>query len=142
MSDPVYSFDQNGNLIVAFPAPVAGSGIRTAAPLNKPNALAGNVGLFAPGGVVNASEAGIGGNNVTISATAVLGAGNIQVGGVGTGIPAASTVSLAAGLSGVSNLTANVSQMAEASADMSKDRDKNKKKQLGTISVELIGFGA
>ncbi|NOU23496.1 MAG: filamentous hemagglutinin N-terminal domain-containing protein [Methyloglobulus sp.] len=142
VSDPVYSFDQNGNLIVAFPAPVAGSGIRTAAPLNKPNALAGNVGLFAPGGVVNASEAGIGGNNVTISATAVLGAGNIQVGGVGTGIPAASTVSLAAGLSGVSNLTANVSQMAEASADMSKDRDKNKKKQLGTISVELIGFGA
>jgi hypothetical protein len=25
---------------------------------------------------------------------------------------------------------------------MSKDKDKNKKKQLGTISVELIGFGA
>lgn len=70
-------------------------------------------------------------------------ANNIQVGGVGTGIPSASTASLAAGLTGVSNLTANVSQMAQASADMGKDNDKDekKKKQLGTISVELIGFG-
>jgi hypothetical protein len=142
VSDPVYRFDENGNLVVDFPPPVSGSGIRTAAPINQPNGKAGNVGLFAPGGVVNASEAGIGGNNVTISATAVLGAGNIQVGGIATGVPAASVGSLAAGLTGVSNLTANVSQMAEASADMSKDKDKNKKKQLGTISVELIGFGA
>ncbi|MEQ1544767.1 filamentous haemagglutinin family protein [Methyloglobulus sp.] len=142
VSDPVYSFDENGNLVVDFPPPVSGSGIRTAAALNQANGKAGNVGLFAPGGVVNASEAGIGGNNVTISATAVLGAGNIQVGGIATGVPAASVSSLAAGLTGVSNLTANVSQMAEASADMSKDKDKNKKKQLGTISVELIGFGA
>lgn len=157
VSDPVFSFDENGNLIVDFPPPVAGSGIRTAAPLNKLDSVVGgescktnpdlckpgNVRLSAPLGIVNAGEAGIGGNNVTISATAVLGANNIQVGGVGTGIPSASTASLAAGLTGVSNLTANVSQMAQASADMGKDNDKDekKKKQLGTISVELIGFG-
>ncbi len=144
VSDPKYSFDENGNLAVEFPAPVAGSGLRTVAPPDNSNAKAGNVGLFAPGGIVNAAEAGIGGNNVTISATAVLGANNIQVGGVSTGVPAASTVSLAAGLTGVSNLTANVSQMAEASAAMGgkNDKDGKQKNQLSTINVELIGFGA
>lgn len=86
VSDPVFSFDENGNLIVDFPPPVAGSGIRTAAPLNKLDSVVGgescktnpdlckpgNVRLSAPLGIVNAGEAGIGGNNVTISATAVL----------------------------------------------------------------------
>jgi filamentous hemagglutinin len=136
-----FSVDQNGNQVVTIPPPVSGSGIRTAKPI-RGNMTAGNVGLFAPKGIVNAAEAGIGGNNVTISATAVLGANNIQIGGISTGVPAASSVSLAAGLTGVSNLTANVSQMAQASTDMNKDKDNNKKKQLGTISVELIGFGA
>jgi filamentous hemagglutinin len=145
VADPKYSFDANGNLIVEFLAPVAGSGIRTSAP-PAGNAEAGDVGLYAPGGVVNAAEAGIGGNNVTISATAVLGAGNIQVGGVATGVPAATTVSLAAGLTGVGNVAANATQAAEASANMNKDRMDDAKngshKQLGTISVELLGFGA
>lgn len=138
VSDPVYGFDENGNLTVDFPPPIAGSGIRT---VDK-----GNVGLFAPGGVVDAGEAGIGGNNVTISAVAVLGANNIDVGGVSTGVPATSTVSLAAGLTGVGNAAANATKMAEASASMDKNRqsedEANKKNQLGTIKVELIGFGA
>ncbi len=140
---PVIDFDSEGNLVVEFPAIVSGSGIRTAAPLDA-NEEAGNVALFAPGGVVNAGEAGIGGNNVTISATAVLGANNIQVGGVGTGVPAASTVSLAAGLTGASNLTASVNQMAQASTDMSnRGEDKAKKqKRLRSIVVKLLGFGA
>ena len=141
VSDPIFSFDENGNLIVDFPPPVAGSGIRTAAPLNKPSSAAGgadcqtkpdlckpgNVRLSAPLGIVDAGEAGIGGNNVTISATAVLGANNIDVGGIATGVPAASSGSLAAGLTGVSNLAANVSQMAEASAGLGEDKDEEKK---------------
>jgi hypothetical protein len=100
--------------------------------------------LFAPGGVVNAGEAGIGGSNVTISAVSVLGANNIQVGGVSTGVPTASVGSLAAGLTGVSNLSANVSQIAQAAADTSpKDTaDKaDKTAKLGVLSVEFIGYG-
>ena len=136
---PIVSFDANGNLVVTFPPVVSGSGIRTSAPIGKRQ---GNVSLFAPGGVVNAGEAGIAGKDVTISATAVLGSNNIQVGGVGSGVPAASSGSLAAGLTGVSNLTANVSQVAQAATDISKDTEStNKSLKLGTITVDLIGFG-
>ncbi len=137
---PEYSFDDSGNLVVTFPPVVSGSGIRTAATAGN---TAGDVFLFAPKGVVNAGEAGIGGTNVTISATAVLGANNIQVGGIGSGVPAASTGSLAAGLTGVSNLSASVSQVAQASADMSKgNEDANgKNAKLGVLSVDVIGYG-
>lgn len=141
---PIISFDQSGNLIITFPPITSGSGIRTAAPVGE-DIPPGNVALFAPGGVVNAGEAGIAGNNVTIAATAVLGANNIQVGGVGTGVPAASAGSLAAGLTGVSNLTANVVQAAESSlTDMARDREdaaSERSMKLGTLSVDLIGFG-
>ena len=80
--------------------------------------------------------------NVTISATAVLGANNIQVGGVSTGVPVASTGSLAAGLTGTSNLGANVSQVAQATAGLN-DNDKNSSKNaaLGMLSVDVLGFG-
>lgn len=137
---PEYSFDESGNLVVTFPPIVSGSGIRTAATAGN---TAGDVFLFAPKGVVNAGEAGIGGTNVTISATAVLGANNIQVGGIGSGVPVASSGSLAAGLTGVSNLSASVSQVAQASADMSKgNEDSNSKNaKLGVLSVDVIGYG-
>ena len=116
-----------------------GSGIRAA---SSGDVAPGNVFLFAPQGVVNAGEAGIGGTNVTISATAVLGANNIQVGGVSTGVPVASTGSLAAGLTGTSNLGANVSQVAQATAGLN-DGDKNSSKNaaLGMLSVDVLGFG-
>jgi hypothetical protein len=141
---PIVSFDKSGNLVIEFPPIVSGSGIRTAATFGN---TAGDVYLFAPKGVVNAGEAGIGGTNVTISATAVLGANNIQVGGISTGVPAASSGSLAAGLSGVSNLNASVSQVAQASADMSKDNEKSNAEKatrdfkLGTLSVDILGYG-
>ncbi|MDD5276169.1 MAG: filamentous hemagglutinin family protein [Methylovulum sp.] len=138
---PIISVDKNGNLTIKIPTIVSGSGIRTGAPAGS---QPGNVALFAPKGVVNAGEAGIAGTNVTISATAVLGANNIQVGGISSGVPAASTGSLAAGLTGVSNLTASVSQVAQASVDASsngKDSATNKNMKLGTLSVEIMGYG-
>jgi hypothetical protein len=137
---PIRSFDTLGNLVVKFPPIVSGSGIRTAA--SSTGVKPGDVYLFAPKGVVDAGEAGIGGTNVTISATAVLGANNIQVGGVSTGVPVASTGSLAAGLTGTSNLGANVSQVAQATAGLN-DGDKNSSKNtaLGMLSVDVLGFG-
>ena len=132
--------DKNGNLVSEFPPIVAGSGIRTAS--STSGVLPGNVSLFAPAGVVDAGEAGIGGTNVTISATAVLGANNIQVGGVSTGVPVASTGSLAAGLTGTSNMTANVSQVAQAITGVDeKGSQNNKNAALGMLSVEVLGFG-
>ncbi|WP_366904439.1 filamentous haemagglutinin family protein [Methylovulum sp.] len=131
-----------GKKSVVRPA-VSGSGVRAAAPQDSLTGQ-GDVFLFAPGGIVNAGEAGIGGSNVTISATAVLGANNIQVGGVSTGVPTASVGSLAAGLSGVSNLSASVSQIAQAATDTS-EKDKSDKSdksaKLGILSVDFIGYG-
>jgi len=138
---PVVSFDDKGNLKIEFPPIVSGSGIRTAA--SSTGVLPGDVFLFAPKGVVNAGEAGIGGTNVTISATAVLGANNIQVSGIGTGVPAASTGSLAAGLTGTSNLTASVSQVAQAATGVDNDdtTEKAQNAALGMLSVDVIGIG-
>jgi hypothetical protein len=136
--DPPY-YDANDKLVYPAPKITSGSGIRTAASLGVP---AGNVFLFAPKGVVDAGEAGIGGSNVTISATAVLGANNIQVSGTSTGVPVASVGSVAAGLTGTSNVTANASQVAQAAmGDEDKEKADNKNMTLGMLSVELLGFG-
>jgi hypothetical protein len=138
--DPPF-FNEKDELVVPAPKITDGSGIRTAAALGK---TPGDVFLLAPKGVVNAGEAGIAGTNVTISATAVLGANNIQVGGVGAGVPVASTGSVAAGLTGVGNLTSGVTQMAENSVggDMTKSSANSVAKSiLGMLSVEVLGFG-
>jgi hypothetical protein len=132
-------YDANNQLVIPAPKITSGSGIRTAA---SPGVPAGNVFLFAPQGVVNAGEAGIGGSNVTISATAVLGANNIQVSGTSTGVPVASVGSVAAGLTGTSNVTANAGQVAQAAMGAEeKDKVDNKNMALGMLSVELLGFG-
>ncbi|WP_262963882.1 filamentous haemagglutinin family protein [Methylobacter psychrophilus] len=137
---PIVSFDQNGNMKITFPPIVSGSGIRTAA--SSIGVEPGDVYLFAPTGVVDAGEAGIGGKNVFIAATAVLGANNIQVSGVGTGVPVASTGSIAAGMTGTSNMTASVSQVAQAVTGMDDGgAETNKNAALGMFSVEVLGFG-
>jgi filamentous hemagglutinin len=136
---PIISFDESGNLVIEFPAVVSGSGIRTASTAS--GILPGDVFLFAPKGVVNAGEAGIGGNNVTISATAVLGANNIDVGGVSAGIPQPPP-SAAAGLTGTSNLSAGVTQVAEASVAANNDKNSQLRDAvLGLVSVDILGFG-
>lgn len=137
LSVPTVTVSYQNDLKQTLIAPaVSGSGIRAVANYGLPS---GNAYLFAPGGVVNAGEAGIGANNVTISATAVIGANNIQVGGVGTGVPAASA-SVAAGLTGVSNVAANVTQVAQASIDSADDgKSKSKQAALGVLSVEVLG---
>jgi filamentous hemagglutinin family protein len=83
---PTTTFDAQGNVVIDFPAAISGSGIRAAVTTlgRKP----GDVFLFAPAGVVDAGDAGIASaGNVTINATQVLGADNIQVGGVAVGVP-------------------------------------------------------
>ncbi len=141
--ETVVNYAGSGKKTIVRPA-VSGSGVRAAASQTSLTGP-GDVFLFAPGGVVDAGEAGIGGSNVTISAVAVLGSNNIQVGGVSTGVPSGSVGSLAAGLTGVGNLNASVSQIAQAVADTSQkdsaDKGAEKPAKLGVLSVDFMGYG-
>ncbi len=140
---PIVSYDSNGNLRVVFPPAVSGSGIRTASTSAERDP--GDVFLFAVKGIVDAGEAGIGGKNLVIDARAVVGAGNIDNSGTTIGVPTGTTVSVAAGLTGVGNVAASAAQMAEqvGSTDNSPDRSD----LAGTafkptlLTAELVGFG-
>ena len=138
---PVVTFDQQGNLKVEFPPSVSGSGIRTAATtVTRP----GDVYLAAPRGVVDAGEAGIGGSNITIAATAVLGASNIQVSGTATGVPTANvSVPIApAGAAAAATAATNTAQDA-VNNDVNQAQEKNKmaENQLNPVMVDILGFG-
>jgi len=130
-------FDQSGLPLLDVAPVLAGGGIRTIG--TDP----GDLVLFAPRGVIDAGEAGIAGNNVTLAATAIVGADNIDVGGVGTGVPVAATGSIAAGLSGVSNVAAAVGKSMDESTGMGKDVSDalTKTAALGMLSIDLLGFG-
>ncbi len=140
---PTITFDNNGRLVVTFPAALTGSGIQTLA--TSPGVRAGDVDLFAPRGVVNAGDAGIVAGNLTIAATAVLGAGNIQVSGTTVGVPL-STSGLAAGLAGVSNVSSSASAAATTATEGTTRREPSPSpladQALGFLDVFLEGFGA
>ncbi|QJD30273.1 filamentous haemagglutinin family protein [Methylococcus geothermalis] len=138
---PRITFDERGNLQVEFPPVVSGSGIRTAA---STTSRPGDVFLAAPRGVVDAGEAGIGGTNVAIAATAVLGASNIQVGGTATGVPSGNVsvpvvpagAAAAAGAATQAAMQSTVSDSEEKSEPKVADSS-----SLNPLKVELLGFG-
>ena len=137
---PIISYDEKGNLQVEYPPVVQGSGIRTFAS-GKTNA--GDVYLFAPQGKIDAGDAGIGCNTCVLGAPTIINAGNIDIGGVSVGVPTAS-VSLAAGLTGVSNLSASSNKVAEESTSSIGRLSKNSgfgTTPMGFLNVELVGFG-
>jgi len=144
---PSFKLDSKGNLTINTPPDFSGSGIRASAfidPKTGKTRRGGDPFLSAPHGIVNAGEAGIGGNNVFISATAVLGANNIQAQSV-TGAAPPSSAGLAAAFTGVSNVVANVVKQVADSASLGNESDKslsgNKSTKLGTLNVEILGFG-
>ena len=107
-------YDSNGEPAVSLRAAIAGSGIQALAA--TPGVSPGDVDLFAPHGVVNANDAGIVAGNLTIAATAVLGAGNITVTGTSVGVPVAVTGlgTAAAGASAAAGATANAAESFNA----------------------------
>ena len=137
---PIVRFDSKGNMIVELPPAVAGSGIRANA---APDGEQGDALLFALLGIIDASEAGLGGKSVTVGATAIVGSDNIDAGGVSVGVPVASTGSIAAGLSNVSNVAASVTQAINDSTDVSKSTNEQlaSAAALGIINVDILGFG-
>ncbi|QSA98565.1 filamentous haemagglutinin family protein [Methylococcus sp. EFPC2] len=161
---PSYSFDAKGNLVVSLPPAVSGSGIRaqsgsltgrnagTARKSTLPHsvlrparaqALYGDVVLVAPKGIVDAGEAGIGGQNVAIAATAVVGASNIQASGTTTGVPTAvAAPSVPTGADGtLSNAGKAAMQTAGADPMPANGGYRGQAPVLSILSADLIGFG-
>jgi len=132
---PKTTFDADGNAIVQFPPAISGSGIQGA--VSTPGRKPGDTYLIAPVGVINAGDAGIGSaGNLTVAATAVLGADNIKVGGTSTGVPT-DTGGLGAGLAGVGDIAATASKVAE---DATRGLAQANEHQT-FLGVEVIGFG-
>ena len=135
---PTVSTDKDGNTIFTFQGAAQGSGIRQI--LTSPDVKPGSVDLIAPIGEVNAGEAGIGAaGNLNIAAQTVVGADNIQVGGVSTGVPASSNTALSAGLTGTSNLAGEGNSVAANVTKSVGAGDANGK--LAYLSVDVLGFG-
>ena len=141
---PTYTIDPiSGALTVNFSGAIAGSGIR--AIVTDPLVHPGNVDLIAPDGNVNAGDAGIGSaGNLTIAAQHMLGADNIQVGGVSSGVPVVDSGSFAASLSGVGNVANSVTKNTEQALDAVNKSDNAAPiadAALTFLDVEVLGYG-
>lgn len=143
---PVVTFDDQGRVNVEFPPALAGSGIR--AFVTTAGRSAGDVDLFAPSGVINAGDAGIGtAGNLTVAATQVLGADNFDVGGVSVGVPVVDTGAFASSLSSVGNVAGGASKSAEAAvsgnvgAAASTSATPLADEALSFLEVTVLGFG-
>jgi filamentous hemagglutinin len=140
---PTVTIDSNGRTVTVLPAALTGSGIQTIA--STAGREPGDVDLFAPRGVVDAGDAGIVAGNLTIAATAVLGANNIQVSGTSVGVPV-DAGGLGASLAAVSSTGSSVSASATDSIASSAQERKPSTSPLadaalGFLDVFLEGFG-
>ncbi len=140
---PTITFDADGKPIIQFPATLTGSGIQTLA--TSDGVQPGDVDLFAPGGVVNAGDAGIVAGNLTIAATAVIGADNISFGGVAVGVPV-DAGGLGAALAAPAAAAGSASSAATTAVDTG-DREEGKgqalagEEALSWLEVFVVGLG-
>ncbi len=139
---PSVTFDSAGNAVVDLSGAVAGSGIR--AIITNQSIAPGAVDLIAPVGFVNAGDAGISSaGDLNIAAAAVVGADNIQVGGIATGVPV-DTGGLGASLSSVSAVAASGSNAAQQSVSANRQEESATPladEALGFLQVFVTGFG-
>lgn len=130
---PITRIGATGETVIEFPPAVEGSGLQGV-----------NAFLFAPRGVINAGDAGIRATgDLTIGATEVIGADNIDVGGVSVGVPVANT-GVGASFAGASNVASSTSKLAEdttSSIGGGGDDAANSNGSVGILSVKVIGFG-
>ena len=105
--------------------------------------MPGDVDLIAPGGTVDAGDAGIRvTGNLNIAATAVLNAGNIQAGGTSTGVPSTPVVAAPnlGGLAAASNAGAAGANTAQEAARQAQQQATQQEELPSIITVDLIGF--
>ena len=137
---PQLRIDKNGNFVLDVTQSISGSGI---------GALGGdsNVVLIAPTGEVNAGDAGIrASGNLTLGASRVVGADNIQVGGVSAGVPVSNSGAAAAAATSAGNVgsevtsaTAGLSQSLADSVRAAEDMKNAFKPTF--ITAEVVGHG-
>ena len=137
-----FQFDEDGRLTVSTPPAIQGSGIRAlTTTVGRPF---GNVDLFTPRGVVNASEAGIqSSGNITIAAVQVLGATEIH-GGKVTGVPVAVggiSGSVASAGSSASAATKAASNAVAGAGNRANGGNTPLAARPSLIIVEFLGFG-
>jgi filamentous hemagglutinin len=145
---PTTTIDEKGNIVTVFPPIVSGSGIQAISPSDGSGAQ-GNVYLAAPGGIVNAGEAGISGGKVVIAASAVIGASNIQASGGTVGVPTAvAPPVIPAGVSGAAAGAAKAAtesgglDQAGKAQDEGEDSEKKKSaKGSSILSTDVVGYG-
>ncbi|WDP92942.1 MAG: filamentous hemagglutinin family protein [Desulfobacter sp.] len=134
----------NGVKKRVYIAPAVGSGIRaTATDIER----AGDLYIIAPSGIIDAGEAGIAGQNVTLIADQVINAQNIEASGNSFGFtkPSESSANVS-GLSGGSGL-ADAAMLDEESSALASSQDRmNEETPEGYsmeprwVDVEVVGF--
>lgn len=148
---PTVSVDDEGNVVINTAGAVAGSGIRQIDTTGEDNdfeaalkerVAARSVDLVAPVGEVNAGDAGIGASgNINIAAARVIGADNIDIGGVAVGVPVADTSGFTGGFSGADSAGSAVSKASEDAADESASDSPEADDALAWLEVTFAGFG-
>ena len=104
----------------------------------------GNVNLIAPGGTVDAGDAGIRSTgDILIAAVSVLNAENISAGGSTAGVPSAPVVAAPniSGLSSGSSSTAAANSAASAVTNQAKPSSQPIDEAPSIITVEVLGYG-
>jgi filamentous hemagglutinin family protein len=139
---PTITVNAQGQVQTTFPAALQGSGIQALA--TTAGATPGDVDLYAPQGVVNASDAGIVAGNLTIGATAVLGRNNITVSGVSVGVPV-DTSGLGASFAGSSAVGSSAATAATMAADVGNNKGETAaplaQSALEFLDVFVLGLG-
>jgi filamentous hemagglutinin family protein len=131
---PLLIYDNAGDITETPPADTSGAGIATLQPL--PDVAAGNVNLIAPGGTIDAGEAGIRvSGNLVLAASHVVGTANISVKGSTTGAPSVSVASLGA------VEAAGAAAGASTSAAQSQGQHSDTTEAASVIDVEVVSIG-
>ncbi len=104
----------------------------------------GSVFLIAPGGAIDAGDAGIRATgDITLAATEVLNADNVSAGGTSTGVPSAPTVAAPniGGLSSASSSTGATTAAANSLANQAQPTPTPEEETPSEIEVEVLGYG-
>lgn len=136
--------EENGILVtqysVDFGASVAGSGIR-ASVFSEEN-VPGDVYLFAPKGVINASDAGIGGEGGFVGGALDIIGNDITFAGPTQGIPTSDVGGLSASIAGLSSIGSSATGSVDENVDSVGSKQAGLADQaLSWLEVFVIGFG-
>ena len=132
---PVLVYDDEGDVTQTPPASTSGAGIATLQPL--PSVPAGDVNLIAPGGTIDAGEAGIRvSGNLVLAAARVAGTANISVKGSTAGAPTVSVASL-----GAVEAAGAAAGAASATAQSQGQRNTEAQNVASIVDVDVLSIG-